>query len=671
MEERSGATILELEIAEFRRAEQTLVAAQVRLAHLLSSAPAIIYSFDANPPYTPTFISKNLKDLLGYEPYEYLEDPNFWQSCIHPDDVSRVLDTMVRLNDQGHLSQEYRFRRKDGSYCWVNDELKLLRDEQGKPREVVGSWSDIDERKEAEQALLEAKDRMDGLLSSSPSVIYSFNANPPYAPTYISKNVKDLLGYEPRDYLEGGHFWERHIHPEDVSRVLDALQRLFKDGRLSQEYRFRRKDGSYCWLKDEMQLLKSGDGELREVVGSWSDITAHTQVGEALVAAQDRLSRLMTFAPSVIFSFKATGDFSPTFISENVRELLGYEPREYLEGAEFWENCIHPDDRSDILAAMPQLFEQGHLAQEYRFRRKDASYCWVHDELQIIQDDDGKPVEVVGSWTNIDERKRAEEELAIAKEHAELANRAKSDFIVKMSHELRTPLNAIIGIAEMLVEEGEEYNYSEQKEPLRRIHRAGKQLLNLINELLDLSKIEAGKIEFFLESFSIIGMVDDVMRTIQPLVQKNANRLIMNCPDDIGQMKADQTRVRQVLMNLLSNACKFTENGIITLTVNKNATDNCVIFAVSDTGIGIVPDQIERLFEEFTQANATTSSKYGGTGLGLAISRRLCQMMEGDITVDSAVGRGSTFTARLPIKVSSTPIQQQQEIRQAETVQHE
>ena len=166
-------------------------------------------------------------------------------------------------------------------------------------------------------------------------------------------------------------------------------------------------------------------------------------------------------------------------------------------------------------------------------------------------------------------------------------------------------------------------------------------------------------------------MVDDVMRTIQPLVQKNANRLIMNCPDDIGQMKADQTRVRQVLMNLLSNACKFTENGIITLTVNKNATDNCVIFAVSDTGIGIVPDQIERLFEEFTQANATTSSKYGGTGLGLAISRRLCQMMEGDITVDSAVGRGSTFTARLPIKVSSTPIQQQQEIRQAETVQHE
>jgi GAF domain-containing protein/CheY-like chemotaxis protein/anti-sigma regulatory factor (Ser/Thr protein kinase) len=236
----------------------------------------------------------------------------------------------------------------------------------------------------------------------------------------------------------------------------------------------------------------------------------------------------------------------------------------------------------------------------------------------------------------------------------EAADRHKSEFLANMSHELRTPLNAIIGYSEMLQEDAADLGAGHFTDDLKRINAAGKHLLELINAVLDLSKIEAGKMELYLESFDVAGLVKDIAAVIQPLAAKNANRLEMRCPGDVGTMRADLTKVRQALFNLLSNACKFTDRGTISLTVAREVSDgqDWMVFRVSDTGIGMTPEQLTRLFAAFSQADAATTRKYGGTGLGLALSRRLCRMMGGDVTVESEAGRGSTFTIRLPAHVA-------------------
>jgi signal transduction histidine kinase len=217
-----------------------------------------------------------------------------------------------------------------------------------------------------------------------------------------------------------------------------------------------------------------------------------------------------------------------------------------------------------------------------------------------------------------------------------------------MSHELRTPLNAIIGVSEMLREDAEAAK--QDTEPLDRVLGAGRHLLALINDILDLSKIEAGRMELQLETFPLAPVIADVVKTIEPLAAKNANQIAVNCDSAIGTLHADQMRLRQALLNLMSNANKFTERGSIAIAARQGHEDgrDCVTIAVADTGIGMTPEQMGKLFQEFSQASSRTAAKYGGTGLGLAISKRFCQMMGGDITVESAPGKGSTFTIRLP-----------------------
>jgi len=333
--------------------------------------------------------------------------------------------------------------------------------------------------------------------------------------------------------------------------------------------------------------------------------------------------------------------------NERVREIYPQVADLFRPGTSFREILEAAVARSvpDLSLRTPEEWIQERLRQhstpysvaEYTFR----SDLWVR--ITERKTHDGGTVVV---YTDITELKRRQIELEQARKEAEAANRTKSQFLANMSHELRTPLNAIIGIAEILHEEAQEERDEAFSEPVGRIVRAGKHLLMLINDILDLSKIEAGKLDLYPEEIDVVTLVGELAKTTQSIADRNSNQLIVDCPADIGVMQADLTRVRQVLLNLLSNACKFTEKGEIRFTARREADASAerLVFTVADTGIGMTEEQLGRLFQEFSQADSSTTRKYGGTGLGLAISQHLCRAMGGEITVKSAPGRGAVFS---------------------------
>jgi len=323
---------------------------------------------------------------------------------------------------------------------------------------------------------------------------------------------------------------------------------------------------------------------------------------------------------------------NPTF-----EKMYGYREAEVV-GRNLDDFITTESTRSEAVGYTEQALASRPVQVISQRRRKDGSIV----DVEVL----GVPVVVNGRRVGLMALYHDITELLRARHDAEQANNAKSQFLASMSHELRTPLNAIIGYSEMLQEDATDRGDVTSVPDLQKIHSAGKHLLALINDVLDLSKIEAGKMELFLESFEVAPLVDQVATTVRPLVEKNANRLTVQCAADLGAMHSDATRLRQVLLNLLSNASKFTDHGQITLDVARDGGD--VVFQVRDTGIGMTPEQLSRLFEAFTQAEASTAAKYGGTGLGLAISRRFCQLMGGDVAVESAAGKGSVFTVRLP-----------------------
>jgi len=423
-----------------------------------------------------------------------------------------------------------------------------------------------------------------------------------------------------------------------------------KTGR-GRELSARRKDSSIFPIELALGEMHLNDQHLYIAVAR--DITERKEADAALQQAEEKFRAIFERAAEGIFQTTENGQY----LSANpaLARIYGYASTEDMVGKlTNIQHQLYVDSgrRLDFIYLMEKYGKVTDF--ESQVYRQDGSIIWITENSSAVKDVSGKLLYYEGTVADITERKRAEEELQKAKEAAEVANRSKSTFLANMSHELRTPLNAIIGYSEMLQEEAQDLGQGDFVPDLERIHVAGKHLLNLINDILDLSKIEAGKMELYLESFTVKDMLEDVITTIHPLVLKKGNTLVTEFAPNLGIMRADLTKVRQSLFNLLSNASKFTEQGQITLTAHRktDADGELVLFSVSDTGIGMTAEQMGRLFQAFTQADASTTRKYGGTGLGLAITRRFCQMMGGDITLTSVYGQGTTFTIELPLEVA-------------------
>ena len=387
--------------------------------------------------------------------------------------------------------------------------------------------------------------------------------------------------------------------------------------------------------------------------GRPSAIAAETD-GDARSPGALAAASIIANAPDPVFVADLDGKILQA--NDAVSQLLGFRRDEVVEQS--LSRFISPEETREFTAALREVVERG-VTRNAVLHPRSASGEVIPTTLNAsaLRDADGRVIGAIGILRDMRAYERVVRDLeeSTAELHektrqAEEANAAKSAFLANMSHELRTPLNAIIGYSEMLEEEAEDAGQGALIPDLAKIRAAGKHLLDLINAVLDLSKIEAGKTDLYPETFAIADLVESTVSITQPLVATNGNTLEVRCPTAIGAMRADPTKVRQALFNLLSNAAKFTSAGRITLSVSRETADDAewVQFAVCDTGIGLTPEQRERLFQEFTQADPSTTRTYGGTGLGLALSRRLCRLMGGDIAVESALGAGSTFTIRLP-----------------------
>ncbi|MFC1673585.1 ATP-binding protein, partial [Pseudomonadota bacterium] len=393
-------------------------------------------------------------------------------------------------------------------------------------------------------------------------------------------------------------------------------------------------------------------GEIDRTVRALQDVISRltTEVNAAIDAREKQLNTVLgAMAGIFALSFVLAVLMLSRSISIPVRNVTSIMTR-LADGDLSVDIPDRPrrDEIGDMFRAL-RVFKMGAIIR----RRTQEELREAHDELEHRVEERTRALS-----DEITERRRAEAELETAREAAESANRAKSMFLANMSHELRTPLNAIIGYSEMLREDAVDQGEQRLGDDLDKIHTAGRHLLGIINEILDLSKIEAGKLEMYPETFAVQDVIATVVDTVQPLVATHANSLIVDDADDLGNMHSDLTRLRQILFNFLSNAAKFTEHGVITLASRRETYDkgDWLVFRVSDTGIGMNEEQLARVFQPFTQADASTTRKYGGTGLGLTVNREFARLLGGEVAVESEPGKGTTFSVRLP---AQAPIQEE------------
>ena len=886
------------DITQIKLAEAARLKNEARLNFLVSASPVCIYTCIAKPPFSATYISPNIEQLMGYEPGQFTESPLFWADNIHPDDQPQVFDNLPKLFEHDTHQHDYRYRMPDGSYRWIHDEMRLIRDDSGEAIEIIGYWADITERKNAEDAAESMKERLrqgqiyanigtwewniqtgelfwseriaplfgypasdletsydnfiaavhlDDRQAVIDAVNNSVEHNAPYeiehrvvwpdgtvrwllergavardangnatqmlgvvqdindrkcaelalvererqlreaqtlarignwmanlttGELYWSDEIYRIFGYEPGSFTPSVEAFQSMVHPDDRARVAESEKLAEQTGHHDVIHRIVLPDGSVRHVHELAQAETDATGNLLRLTGTVQDITERVEAETQLHETEERFAFAVEGAGDGVWDWNMHTNamqFSRLYMA-----MLGYAENELPHHADTWNNSVHPDDMAAAQQNLQDFLENRVpvYVNELRLRCKDGSYKWVLCRGTVVgRDNEGKPTRMIGIHSDITERKQAEQALqenkeklsglfelsplgialtdmngayiefndafqnicgypsdelfnldywtltpreyetqeaaqlesliktgrygpyektyrqkngnlipiringilvmdrsgqsqiwsiveditdskqaeqalVTARDEADRANQAKSDFLSSMSHELRTPMNAILGFGQLM--ELDEALPDEHKDYAQEILKAGNHLLELINDVLDLAKVESGHIELSLEPVEVEPLITECLTLVSTLVEKRnikINHSVLNGT----AVRADRMRLKQVLLNLISNAIKYnSESGSLKLEVQAEGTERLRIL-ITDTGAGIPEDRLTELFQPFNRLDAEDSN-IEGTGIGLTITRRIVEMMGGSVDVESKVGEGSTFWIELPLE---------------------
>jgi PAS domain S-box-containing protein len=651
------------DITERRQSQDALKASEERWKFALEGAGDGVWDWDVQ--LDQVCFSSRWKEMLGHSDSEIGNSGTEWPSRVHPDDLPSALDSL-RAHLEGRAScysSEHRMRCHDGSWKWVLARgLIVRRDASGKPLRMIGTHQDISVRKAAEAAAQRSADLLEE--SQALARVGGWEVDLETQAVFWTVQTHRIHETDPGSYQPTIEDSIRFYAPECAPVFTESVRRAIGEGKgFSLELELITATGRRIWVQATSRVVRFQERPVK-IVGAFQDITERRE-------ARAERNRLLALNQAVIKNavhaiVAADPDgtisiFNPaaeTLTGFTAAELVGHrnpsvfhDPEEVASRTRQFSGelgiPVEPGFGTIIARTRKGLPNEG----EWTYVRKDGVRVPVWLGVSALTGSDGNTTGYLGIASNLSDRKRAEEQLRKAKEEAEEANRAKSEFLAVMSHEIRTPMNGVLGFVELLLTT--ELN-EEQLSYVQTIERSGQTLLALINDILDLSKIEAGRLEVERVPFDLHTVANDVVGLLAvKAAQKSLDLRLHYAPEATRRLIGDSARVRQVLLNLAGNAIKFTERGSVSITVTRG-TGNLLKVAVADSGIGIPEDRLGRLFQKFSQAESSTNRRFGGTGLGLAISRNLVELMGGEIGVESHHGQGSTFWFTLPITRSGT-----------------
>jgi PAS domain S-box-containing protein len=654
----SRVVVVIVDVTERKQAEEALRQSEENFRLLFDQAPDGIFVIDGRGQFLD--VNRAGVHLLGY-PGNELRNRTLAQ-VLAPEEHGRIAPEIARLQGSKVVSSEWKFHRKDGSVAEGEIVARVLADGR-----LLAFLRNITERKLAEEALREREEQLGLFLEHSPAAIAMLDREMKYLAA--SRRWRSDYRIEDQEIIGRSHYEVFSDLPERWKEI----HRRCLDGAVEKcdEDPFVRGDGTTDWVRWEIRPWRNADGDIGGLIIFSEIITERKRAEQALRESETRL-RLSVESSSVgLWDWDLrthTVYFSPEW-----KRQLGYADDEISNRFDEWRSRVHPEDLDPAVQKLNAYLAnpEGRYESEVRLRHKDGSYRWIYSHADVLRDQDGKPVRMLGCHIDITERKQAEvslkeaqitlerkvtertAELNVAKERAEGADRMKSEFLANMSHELRTPLNGIIGFSEFLVDEKPGQLNPKQKEYLIDVLNSGRHLLQLINDVLDLAKVESGKMEVSPEPFSVRRAIEEVCSVVKGLAHKKQIELASVVSPDLQQVTLDQQKFKQVLYNLLSNAIKFSRPGGNVEILTSSCNGDHFALQVKDTGIGIRPEHLNRLFREFEQLETGTNRQYEGTGLGLALTKRLVELHQGTISVQSTFGQGSTFTAIFPRNAQS------------------
>jgi PAS domain S-box-containing protein len=591
-------------------------------------------------------LSASAAQLSGFEPRPMRVSLAQIHDLLHPDDRDRTqaaVDRAVATN--GAFNVEFRSRMPDGSYRWRRGRGKIRM--MGASRRLIGAIIDIEHERGILDQLAHNAERLELAEEVAGFGVWEFDVATGVID--MTAGAAALSGFGRQARVVTGPQLDQQVHPEDRPAVLAVVKRAIVHGEPYRiENRIVTEDGSLRWIRSQARV-EVVDGRSARITGAIIDITHEKLLLEQLKQNAERMALAEQSAGFGIFETDLRAE-RMTF-SAGWATIAGVPPHVTSLTREEATAIVHPDDRARLLDGVPEAARRGHAGHEYRVVMPDGSIRWHRSHLQF-KSIDGEPVSMVGAVIDITREKGMLISLEEARQRAEAATLAKSEFLANMSHEIRTPMNGMIGMTGLLLDTE---LTPDQRDYAETARNSGEALLTIINDILDFSKIEAGKLAIDAFSFDLRRVVEDVVQMLaSQSTARGIDLLARYAPGAPTHFIGDADRIRQVIANLTSNAVKFTHAGHVLVSVDVVVPDQGaaeVLVAVSDTGIGIPESELERLFDKFTQADASTTRRYGGTGLGLAISKSLVQLMGGTIGVESQVGDGSTFAFALPLRL--------------------